>query len=231
MNACHSSAYGKESALNGRLQKLLRDPAGCLYRFLLRKYLRHVRLRGPGIHVSDPLYFRGKPLIEVAPGARLVIGKEVLLDSQNQGYVANMHSPVKIVVWQAGAIVEIGEKSRIHGTCLSSRGSIRIGKRCLIAGNCQILDWNGHDLSFEDVEQRVRSEGTIEPVVIEDDVWLGLGSIVLPGVTIGRGTVVAAGSVVSRSLPPMVLAGGVPARVIRYYGGNKSDDLNTDRLV
>jgi len=57
------------------------------------------------------------------------------------------------------------------------------------------------------------------PVVVEDDVWLGLGVVVLKGVTIGQGSVIAAGSVVTRSVPAGVVVGGVPARVLREIRG------------
>ena len=60
----------------------------------------------------------------------------------------------------------------------------------------------------------------IGDIVLGDDVWLGTGVTVLGGVTIGRGTVVGANSVVTRDLPPMVLAAGNPCRVIRALDGN-----------
>lgn len=56
-------------------------------------------------------------------------------------------------------------------------------------------------------------------VIIEDDVWIGTRAIVLHGVTIGRGAVVAAGSVVTKSVPPYAIVGGVPARLIRFRWG------------
>jgi len=59
-----------------------------------------------------------------------------------------------------------------------------------------------------------------EPIVIGDNVWLGGGAIVCPGVTIGADTVVGAGAVVTRDLPPRVVAAGVPARVVRELPGN-----------
>ena len=54
------------------------------------------------------------------------------------------------------------------------------------------------------------------PVVIEDDADLGVGSVILPGVTIGRGAVIGAGAVVAADVPPYAVAAGVPARVLRY---------------
>ncbi|HVY21313.1 MAG TPA: sugar O-acetyltransferase [Bauldia sp.] len=71
------------------------------------------------------------------------------------------------------------------------------------------LDWP----SDPDIPFRVASQAL--PITIENGVWLGAGVIVLPGVTIGEGTMVGAGSVVTKSLPPYVLAAGNPARVIR----------------
>lgn len=64
-------------------------------------------------------------------------------------------------------------------------------------------------------ETRCNGEVVTRPIVIEDGAWLALGVIVLPGVRIGKGVVVSAGSVVNRDLPPDTLCGGVPARVIR----------------
>jgi acetyltransferase-like isoleucine patch superfamily enzyme len=92
---------------------------------------------------------------------------------------------------------------------------ITIGKNCLIAANCQIMDNSGHDLSFDDVANRINTTGVSSPVTIGDDVWIGANCIILPGVTIGQGSVVSAGSVVTKDIPSMVIAGGIPARVLR----------------
>ena len=93
--------------------------------------------------------------------------------------------------------------------------SISIGRRCLIAANCQIFDGSGHDLSFDDISNRINTKGNTKPIVIEDDVWIGANSIILPGVRVGRGSIIGAGSVVTKEIPSMVHAAGNPARVIR----------------
>jgi len=93
----------------------------------------------------------------------------------------------------------------------------KLEKISLIAANCQLIDCNGHDLSFPDVENRIHTTGGCAGIVVEDNVWIGTGSIILQGVTIGRGSVIAAHSVVTKNIPPMVLAGGNPARVIRDF--------------
>lgn len=61
-----------------------------------------------------------------------------------------------------------------------------------------------------------------KPVVIEDNVWIGFGSIIMPGVKIGRGSVIAAGSVVVKDVPPMSVVGGNPAKIIKTVADEKS---------
>lgn len=126
-----------------------------------------------------------------------------------------MFAPVKLFVDRPRATIIIGEGTRIHGSCLHSYASIEIGKRCLVAANCQIIDGSGHDLSFGDVENRINTKGDCHPIIIEDDVWIGANTIVLPGVRIGKGSVIGAGSIVTKDIPPMVVAAGNPAKVIR----------------
>lgn len=175
-----------------------------------------------GVHINGKVWFLGIPLIEIADGASLDIGDRVILKSKNKGYHINMHSPVKLVADREGAEIRIGQGSRIFGACIHARKSVVIGRNCLIAANCQIMDSSGHDLSFPDVENRVNTEGHARPIVIEDDVWIGANSIVLPGVTIGRGSVISAGSVVVTDVPPMVVVRGNPAVVVKDYNGSVS---------
>jgi len=116
-----------------------------------------------------------------------------------------------------GAIIKIGDNTRIHGSCIHARRNIQIGKNCLIAANSQIFDCSGHDLAFDNVEERINTTGPAKEIVINDNVWIGINTIILPGITIGRGSIIAAGSVVVKDIPPMCLAGGNPARVIKRY--------------
>ena len=159
----------------------------------------------------------GMPYIDLCEDSKLVVGNEVTINSRNLGYHINMHSSVKIFADRPGAEISIGDKTRIHGSCIHAYNSIKIGVGCLIAANCQIMDGNGHDLSIPNVEDRINSKGSIKPVVISDYVWIGAGSFILPGVNIGRGSVISANSVVVGDIPPMVLAGGNPAKVIKDY--------------
>jgi len=168
------------------------------------------------VTLEGTVHILGAPLIDIRKGSNLTLGNGVILTSRNKGY-HNIPAPVKFFADRPGAEIRIGDDTRIAGSCIHAQNSVVIGKRCLIAGNCQIIDSNGHDLSFPNVERRVRSEGSSYPIVIEDDVWIGAGSIVLPGVRIGKGSVIVANSVVSASVPPMVVARGNPATVVLDY--------------
>ena len=168
-----------------------------------------------GVTAAPSVVVHGRPIIDLRHGATLHIGEHVTLNSRNFGYHLNMHSPVKLYADRPGAAIVIGDRCRIHGSCIHAYASITIGDNCLIAANCQIIDGSGHSLSFDDVDNRINTTGESRPIVIEDSVWLGANTIVLPGVRIGRGSVVAAGSVVTKDIPAMVLAGGIPARTIR----------------
>lgn len=94
-----------------------------------------------------------------------------------------------------------------HRATLDARGGLTIGRRVNVSS--EVMIWTA--------EHDPRDPGfraVFEPVVIGDYAWLGPRCIVLPGVTVGEGAVVAAGAVVTRDIPPYTIAGGVPARAI-----------------
>lgn len=171
------------------------------------------------ISMDETPHVKGVPLIDIRKGGLLQIGKNVTLNSNNDGYHINMHSPVKLFADRPGASIAIGDNTRLHGSCIHAYGSISIGKNCLIAANCHIIDGNGHDMSYPDVSNRINTTGKVKPVVVEDDVWICANTIVLPGVTIGRGSIISANSVVTADIPSMVVAGGNPAVVLRHLSG------------
>lgn len=170
----------------------------------------------------------GAPMIDIRKGSKLTLGNGVILTSRNRGYHLNIAAPVKLFADRPGAEIIIGAETRIAGSCIHAWQSVTIGKRCLIAGNCQIVDCNGHDLSFPNVENRLHTEGASAPVFIEDDVWIGANSVVLPGVRIGRGAVIGANSVVSANVPPMVVARGNPAEVVLDYRIDQAEFVASD---
>jgi maltose O-acetyltransferase len=119
--------------------------------------------------------------------------------------------PVELFVGEQ-ARMEIGSNVYInYGCSIAALKHVRIGDDCSIGTYVIIMDNNFHHIEPDRRDERPESS----PVVLEENVWLGSRVIVLPGVTIGRDSVVAAGSVVTRDIPPRSLAAGSPARVIR----------------
>ena len=187
----------------------------CLHRWVVRhvarEYLRHLQ----GISIKEGLIVKGMPLVHIANGGGIFIGRNVTLNSDNRGYHANMYAPVKLFADRPGARIVIGDNTRIHGSCIHAWREISIGNNVLIAANCQIFDANGHLLSLENAAARISTTDDPRPVLIEDNVWLGISVVVLPGVHIGEGSVVGAGSVVTHDVPSRVVVAGNPAKVVR----------------
>ncbi|SFR72287.1 Hexapeptide repeat of succinyl-transferase [Agromyces sp. CF514] len=109
-----------------------------------------------------------------------------------------------------GAGSHIGEHSVIWAG--NSTGRIDIGEKCLFAPNVTLTASN---YGIEQGEVAIMDQPKIEQdIVIGDGAWLGANVVVLAGVTVGAGAVIAAGAVVTRDVPPLAIAGGVPAKVI-----------------
>jgi len=136
----------------------------------------------------------------------LIIGDDVTIDGKCSFHFGARHA--------ARPKLTIGSNTMIgHGTIFAVSKQISIGQGCLIAGCVCILDAPGHPI--DPVARQAGAPITddeVRPVVIEDNVWLGYQSVIMPGVTIGKNSVVAFGSVVTSDVPPNTLALGNPAR-------------------
>lgn len=111
------------------------------------------------------------------------------------------------------ARIIIGNNVGLAGATLHCNLSITIGNHCRCGPGVILCDNDSHRVARSVEERSLRPAEA--PIVLQDNVWLGMRTIVLKGVTIGANTIVAAGSVVTHNLPGNVIAGGVPARVIR----------------
>ena len=108
--------------------------------------------------------------------------------------------------------VTIGDYTRIGIHC-TVIGPVCIGSHVNLAQGITVTALNHN---FEDATKRIDEQGvSTKPVVIGDDVWIGANAVILPGVTIGRHCVVAAGAVVTKDVPDNCVVAGVPARIIK----------------
>lgn len=145
-------------------------------------------------------------ILNMVRGRRLVkIGKHT-----------NVHPTVVI---REGEYITIGDHCLInHNNLLqagkSKYGSITIGNYVHTGVNVMFIAFNH---GFYTTKIPTKEQDYLDaPIVVEDDVWIGGGSIILSGVTIGKGAIIGAGAVVNRDVPPYAIVGGVPARVLKY---------------
>ncbi len=182
-----------------------------LNRFTFREYLW-------GLLFSRKLTTHG---ITVVTGPRpfpKVINEGGAIHTQNCQFYAGVRLEI-----ERGATLLIGNGTYLNRNTLVHAGeSVHIGKDCKISWDVVIMDTDGHQLP---------GKRDCQPVIIEDEVWIGCRSIILKGVHIGRGAVVAAGSVVTKSIPAGAVVGGVPARILRqvtdYAAATPQQEPNT----
>ncbi len=115
-------------------------------------------------------------------------------------------------------VLRIGNHSHLGNNLLIMVAKrIEIGDHCLIANDVTIADNDGHPLDpLKRLQYLPPEPDACREVIIGNNVWIGKGSIILKGVTIGDGAIVAAGSVVTKDVPPYTVAAGNPARVVKH---------------
>jgi acetyltransferase-like isoleucine patch superfamily enzyme len=121
--------------------------------------------------------------------------------------------PVVLCTWRPQAELIIGNDFAMTGGVICAAHSIHIGDRVAVGANCTIIDTDFHPLNPAE-RRRHPNDAAVAPVVIEDDVFIGMHSLVLKGVRLGRGCVIGAGSVVTRDVPAGMIAAGNPAKLI-----------------
>jgi acetyltransferase-like isoleucine patch superfamily enzyme len=177
---------------------------------------RNVRLRfadnirlGHGCYLDEGVYIHACP-------SGVKIGSNTLVMHGAILHVYNFRDLPNAGI-QLGKDCLIGEYTVIRG-----QGGVTIGDRVYTSPMTQLIAVNHvfDDRSQPFVEQGITAEG----IVVEDDVWLGANAVVTDGVHIGKGSVVAAGAVVTQDVPPHTVVAGVPARVVKEIDGANLHD-------
>jgi maltose O-acetyltransferase len=170
--------------------------------FRVRHLDGHVR-KGRGLRLNVPLYCEGTGYVSLGSHITVGYGLSPMLGD----------GMVRLKARGGEARILVGDGTAIsNNTQIYAEQSVTIGDRCLIGDGVLIFDSDFHDLSAEGRHQRRPATAA---VVLEDNVFVGSRAIILKGVTIGKDSVIGAGSVVVRSIPPGVIAAGNPAKVIR----------------
>lgn len=144
------------------------------------------------------------------------IGNNVIIHADGNyvkiGKNCNLSDSCMLKLW--GGSIEIGENTFVNSyTVLNGHGGLKIGNNVLIAMNVSIVPSNH---IFSDISIPINSQNNLNKgIVICDDAWIGANSVILDGITIGRGAVIGAGSVVTRDVEPFTIVMGNPAKLKR----------------
>lgn len=161
-----------------------------------------------GVKLGKKCRFLGKTYFRTVPNTKIRIGDNCTFNSNRQA--STLHNRTCSLLTNHSnfeAKIEIGNNCGFSGTVIGAFRSIKIGDNVMCGANTFIFDGDFH-LN----DPRV---GEPMPIIIEDNVWLGINSIVMKGVSIGKNSVIGANSVVVKDIPANVIAAGNPCRVIK----------------
>lgn len=203
-----------------RAPRKLRSYFYCWYnRWMFR--LSGIRL-GARARIYNNVY------LHVQGGASVTIGSDFIFSSGDNFNPLCRNLRGCIVAERATTVIEMGHHVGMSSPCIWAKERITIDDYVNIGGDCVIMDSDAHNLDW-----RIRDSGEMAgpkqtmdnatakcaPIHICSHVLIGTRCIILKGVTIGEGSVIAAGSVVTRDIPPHCIAGGNPAKVIKQLEG------------
>ncbi len=164
-------------------------------------HARHLHL-GRSVTLEDDVRIDALSREGVWLGDNVSIGRFTMIEAT--GLLSKLGKGVRI-----GANSNLGDYNYVGGA-----GGVTIGENVLIG---QYVSFHPQNHVFDDPEVPIKHQGTTEEgIVIEDDVWIGARVTILDGVRVGRGAVIAAGSVITRDVPPYAVVGGVPAKVLKW---------------
>lgn len=171
---------------------------------------------GKNLRVYNKVYLEGN--------GQVIIGDDFICTSGNSINPISRNLQGSFYTDLERSVIQIGDRVGISSSCIWSMDKVTIGNDVNIGSDCVIMDHDAHPHNYL---QRRRIEAfavpypeyskliASSPVTIGDDVWIGARCIILKGVTIGDRTIIAAGSVVTKSIPSDCVAGGNPCRVIK----------------
>lgn len=156
----------------------------------------------------------GKPIINKYPKSKIIIESGVTLVSNTKNNIAGINHPVVLATLSENAVIYIGKDSGLSGVTICAATLVSIGTYVGLGVNVCIYDTDFHPIDpFERRYEDYKTKSS--PVIIDDYAWIGGNSIVLKGVRIGKGSIVGAGSVVTKDVPDFEIHAGNPAKFIR----------------
>lgn len=191
--------------------------AGMIRQFFVTALTTHIarcQARWWKIKLGRRVRFNGLPIFRRLPKSSIIVGDGCVFTSSSRYNLIGVNHPAILATLSYEAEIRIGDNCGFSGTTIGCMKRITIGNHVRCGANTVITDTDWHR-----DDPRTTPD---EEVIIHDNVWLGLNVTVLKGVTIGENSIIATGSIVTRSIPANVIAAGVPAKVIRELPKNGS---------
>lgn len=184
-------------------------------KFILRKIKNNLvtiktelLLRLKGIDSCGKNMLFGKLII--SNSGKIQIGSNCIIASRSKNY-QNSIFPVSISLMEKSTLIKVGNSVELIGCFIRIRYGLEIGDRCIITPGVKIID---HD-HLIGVKDRQKKQYPGKKISIGKDVWIGYNAIILKGVKIGDGAIIAAGSVITKDVKKNTVVGGVPAKFIK----------------
>jgi acetyltransferase-like isoleucine patch superfamily enzyme len=175
-----------------------------------------IRLHAQGVELGVGCQFYGMPIVGVAAGSRIRLGDRVVLCSDSRFTALGVDHPVVLRTLRPGAEIVIGNDCGISGGSICAAIRVELGAECLLGANVTLADTDFHPTNADGRRYNKNpQEIAAAPVKISSNVFIGTRAMVLKGVCVGRNSVIGAGSIVIRSLPPDVVSAGSPAKVVK----------------
>jgi acetyltransferase-like isoleucine patch superfamily enzyme len=174
-----------------------------------------IRMKLNGVVLGKNVVFLGVPIVDKVKGSEIIIGDRVVLCSDSRFTALGVNHPVILKTMAGGAKIVIKNDVGLSGSSICSMKYVEIGSHCLLGANTTIVDTDFH--SLDPINRRYNNDcNSIKssPTFVGNNVFLGMGAIVLKGVKIGDGSVVGAGAVISKNLPHNSISVGNPSRVV-----------------
>lgn len=159
-----------------------------------------------GLEIGEGCKFFGTPHFNRYRFSSIQIGKNCTFRSDHTSNLIGVNHKCILATLEEGAIIKIGNNSGFSGVSIGAAKEIIIGNNVLCGANSIITDTDWHS---------DRRNTMPKPVVIKDHVWIGVNTTILKGVTIGQNSIIGANSVVVKDIPPNVIAGGNPCRILK----------------
>lgn len=169
------------------------------------------------LEVTQSLDFDERPLLVGWPIIRstgkISIGKNCVLVSLPNGNPLGLYRPCMLETLNPDSRIVIGDDFSASGVCVVAATSVIIGRGVSVGANATIVDTDFHALL--PAERKLQQPARSSPVLIEDDVWIGMNALIMKGVTIRRAAIVGANAVVTKNVRAGAVVAGNPAREIR----------------